>query len=115
MPDQTVEVTYDPNAEPRFTFAPDTVTMTDAGKVVLLRRPADAPWVFTDGSVKDDKLRQFSASVHGGGRLLHIRDDCKDKTKTPYDYNVTVTLNGYAATSPDPVIVNDPGGGGITP
>ena len=115
MPDQTVEVTYDPNARPKFTFAPDTVTMTAAGKVVLLRRPADAPWEFTGGFVKNDTLKQFSVSVHGNGSKLHVDDKCKDDRKTPYEYQVTVALNGYPHTSPDPVIVNDPGGGGVGP
>lgn len=112
MPDQTVEVSFDPNAEPQFTFVPDTVTMTAAGKVVFLRRPSAAPWAFTDGAVKNDTLSEFSASVHGNGSLLHMRDDFKDRQKTPYEYTVTVEFNSASYTSPDPVIVNDPGGGG---
>ena len=50
--------------------------------------------------------------MHGNGSSLHIDDQFKDTTKTPYDYFVTVELNGTSYTSPDPVIVNDPGGGG---
>lgn len=117
MPDQAVEVTYDPNADPPFTFVPDTVTMTASGKVVLLRRPADAPWVFTGGYVKANEqqqsLAQFRVVVEGEGRLLHIHDDFpSDGPKTYHQYAVMVALNGKPRSSPDPVIVNDPGGGG---
>jgi hypothetical protein len=112
MPDQTVEVFFDPNAEPQFVFLPDTVTMTNAGKIVLSRRPQDAPWDFMGGYVKDDNSGQFSTSVHGNGSKLHIRDDFRDEFKMRHSYAVTVKFNGDEYPSPDPVIVNDPGTGG---
>lgn len=111
MPDQTVNVTFDPTAEPQFTFDPDSVTMTSAGKIICLRRPPSATWKFTGGDVKEDPLDEFSSSVQGNGSSLHIDDKFYDKTETPYDYYVTVVLNGTSYTSPDPVIVNDPGEG----
>ena len=114
MPDQTVKVTFDPNANPQFTFDPPTdVTMTAAGKVIFNRVPGSANWKFTGGDVKKDPLDEFEGSVHGNGSSLHIDDQFKDTTKTGYDYYVTVELKGTTYTSPDPKIVNDPGGGGI--
>lgn len=112
MPDQTVLVTFNPTANPQFTFVPDEVRMTAAGKIILNRSPGSATWKFTAGDVKNDLLDEFSSSVHGNGSSLHIDDQFKDTTKTPYDYFVTVELSGTSYTSPDPVIVNDPGGGG---
>jgi hypothetical protein len=109
VPDQTVNVTFDPAADPQFVFEPDEVTMTAKGKVIFLRRGASPTWTFTGGTVKDDTLKQFSASVQGQGRSLHIDDDFRDKQKTPYEYTVSVQLDGTSFTSPDPVIVNDPG------
>jgi hypothetical protein len=112
MPDQSVEVTFDPNARPRFTFVPDVVTMTKAGKVVIHRRPHDAPWKFTDAKVKNDTSEQFSVDVHPNGNLLRIDDKWTKGGR--YDYTVTVEFEWRDKTelfeSPDPVIVNDPGG-----
>ena len=112
MPDQTVRVTFDPNANPQFTFVPDESPMGAAGKIILNRTPGSANWKFTGGDVKEDPLDEFSSSVQGNGSSLHIDDQFKDTAETPYDYFVTVELNGTSYTSPDPVIVNDPGGGG---
>jgi hypothetical protein len=108
-PDQTVRVTFDPDATPQFTFDPDSVRMTAAGKVILLQHPASARWTFRDAMVKDDTLHEFHPEVQGSGNALHIIDDFRDKTKKSYSYNVTVALDGNTVTSPDPVIVNDPG------
>lgn len=113
MPDQTVTVTFSPTPKPQFTFDPDQVRMTAAGKIILNRSPGSANWKFTAGDVKNDVLREFSSSVHGNGSSLHIDDQFKDAALTSYDYFITVELNGTSFTSPDPVIVNDPGGGGI--
>jgi hypothetical protein len=113
MPDQSVEVTFDPNAEPQFTFVPNTVTMTKAGKIVLHRRPQDAPWKFKGGSVKMDEWGQFTPSVHGNGSLLHLDDKFTDREMTSHSYMVRVEFELGSGSrdydSPDPVIVNDPG------
>ena len=110
MPDQSVEVTFDPNADPQFTFVPETVTMTSAGKIVLHRRPQDAPWTFRDAWVEDSD--QFSVRIPNGG-LLQILDRFTDPRRTSHKYTVTVRFQwpGYSRDfeSPDPVIVNDPG------
>jgi hypothetical protein len=112
MPDQSVEVTFDPNAVPQFTFVPETVTMTNAGRIVFHRRPQDAPWTFSDAWVEDAQ-GQFEVSIPGNGKVLHIRDDCTDPRRTSHKYTVTVQFEwqGYFRyyESPDPVIVNDPG------
>jgi hypothetical protein len=107
--DQTVRVTFDPDATPQFTFDPDSVRMTAAGKVILQQHPASARWVFRGATVKDDTLHEFHPAVQGNGNALHIDDEFRDKTRKSYSYNVTVGLDGTTVTSPDPVIVNDPG------
>lgn len=109
MPDQTVNVTFDPKAKVQFTFDPDTVEMSGAGKIILKRRPQSATWTFTGGDVKKDPLNEFSSSVQGNGRELHIDDQFRDTVRTEYEYFVTVELDGEPFKSPDPVIVNDPG------
>ena len=108
MPDQTVDVTFSPTAKPQFSFDPESVTMTAAGKVIFHRRPQSAAWTFKNGTVKGDMLKEFSAAVQGNGTVLQIDDKFFDKTRTPYEYTVTVELDGVTFTSPDPVIVNDP-------
>jgi len=110
VPDQTVRVRFDPRATPKFTFDCETVRLTAAGKVILQRRPRSATWTFLVAKVKRDKLKQFSSTVPGNGRSLHINDEFKDRKTTSYSYNVTVKLGRRTYTSPDPVIVNDPGG-----
>ena len=110
MPDQTVEVIFSPTADPQFMFEPGKVIMTAAAKVIFQKRPGSAAWKFKDAHVKNDTLKEFSATVQGNGSSLHVDDKFYDKEKTPYGYNVTVELNGTTYRSPDPVIVNDPGG-----
>ena len=110
MPDQTVKVSFDPNANPQFTFDPDRVRMTASGKVIFQRRGESATWTFTGGAVKEDPYKEFSSSVQGQGRVLQMDDKCEHKMD--HEYTITVELNGTSHTSPDPVIVNDPGGGG---
>ena len=114
MPDQSVEVTFDPNAVPQFTFVPETVTMTKAGKIVLHRRPQDAPWTFRSAKVENSgPPGQFSVSLHGNDSMIHIRDEWTDGSRVSHKYTVTVRFewNDHYRDyeSPDPVIVNDPG------
>jgi hypothetical protein len=105
-----VNVTYDPNAEPQFTFEPKTVRMRGPGIVVLKRTPPTADWKFIAGEVKDDTLNEFSTSVPGDGEILQIQDDFRDRKFEAYSYSVTVQIGEQKpVTSPDPVIVNDPG------
>ena len=104
----TVGVSFEPKANPQFTFDNESVTMRAAGKIILIQRPGSQRWTFRDAEVKDDKLNQFSSTALGN--TLEINDAFRDKTRTAYSYNVTVELDGTTFTSPDPVIVNDPGG-----
>jgi hypothetical protein len=109
-----VDVTFDPSANPQWKFVPENVSMGSSGKVICHRRPPTATWTFTGGDVKKDPLNEFSSSVEGNGKSLHIDDKFYDKAKTEYEYYVTVELDGTSYTSPDPKIVNDPGGGGVS-
>ena len=105
----TVGVSFDPTANPQFTFDNESVTMRAAGKIVLIQRPASQQWTFRDAEVKNDTLSQFSSTVVGNGNSLQINDEFRDRTRKAYSYNVTVELDGRTFQSPDPVIVNDPG------
>ena len=112
MPDQNVDVTFTPNTTPQFSFNCEAVRMTQAGKIILHRQPAGARWKFTSGRVHNDSLDQFTCEPFGNGRLLVINDplrDPPDEGPKTYCYTVTVELDGVPFTSPDPVIVNDPG------
>lgn len=104
-----VTVTFNPTANPQFGFDKHSVTMKFAGRVILQKSPANAAWKFQGATIKDDMLHEFHPSVQTGGTTLHIFDECRDTTETSYWYNVTVALDGISYTSPDPVIVNDPG------
>jgi hypothetical protein len=103
-------VSFDPTGNPQFTFDNESVTMKAAGKILLVQRPASQRWTFRDAEVKDDTLNQFSSTVVGSGNSLQINDEFRDRTRKAYSYNVTVELDGAVFQSPDPVIVNDPGG-----
>jgi len=103
-----VKVTFDPGAAPQFTFKPNSVRVKGGPKTVILIQDSPAAWEFVTGFVKDDTLHQFSSSVHGNGKVLHIDDALKDPDLEAYSYNVTVKLGTMEYTSPDPHIVNDP-------
>jgi hypothetical protein len=91
-----------------FTFKPNSVRVKGGPKTVILIQDSPAAWEFVTGFVKDDTLHQFSSSVHGNGKVLHIDDALKDPDLEAYSYNITVKLGGQEYTSPDPHIVNDP-------
>lgn len=109
-----VKVTFKKDGDPQFTFARKTVRMKARGVVVLTQDDPQAEWRFKSAEVKDDTLHEFSSFVPGDGRVLHIKDEFLDKDFEAYSYNITVELDGTDYTSPDPVIVNDPGGGGLS-
>jgi hypothetical protein len=107
-----VHVTFDPQATPQFKFDKDKVEMKAAGKIKLQRAPNSnsKKWKFRGATVKDDRLNEFRTRLGGQGQFLDIMDDFLDEHITTYSYNITVELDGQTYTSPDPVIVNDPGG-----
>ena len=108
----TVKVTFDPTARPQFTFKPNTVRVKGGPKIIVLIQSPPADWDFVTAEVKDDTFNQFSSSVQPNGKSLHIADALRDPDLEAYSYNITVNLGGEEYTSPDPHIVNDPGGGG---
>jgi hypothetical protein len=111
MADPTVDVTFDPNGTPQFTFHCEAVRMTAAGKIILRQKPPNAPWVFAGGRI-EDPLQQFSFVVRANGKQLQINDEFKNRPgdgAKSYCYTVTVEDTTGLHESPDPVIVNDPG------
>lgn len=113
MPDQTVKVTFDANAGVQFTFAPDSVTMSAAGKVILQQKAGQSGWTFVTAVVKNDTLNQFTSTTLPGGNMIHINDPVRDRARTSYSYKVTIQTASGPVTSPDPEIVNEPGNAGI--
>ncbi len=105
MPDQTVTVTFDPSATPQFTFTPDPVTMTAAGKIIL-NRAGGSSWTFTGMSITSNDGQLGTPNVNPAGTSIQVNDACSLRNR--YCYTVTVSLNGNSTTSPDPTIVNDP-------
>jgi hypothetical protein len=99
-PDQTVNVTFSPPES--WTFSPDDVKMTAAGKVILLRS-GNQSWSWVSASVKDDQYNQFTPQAPNGA-ALPIQDDHTENGS--WSYTVTVELNGTSYTSPDPQITN---------
>jgi hypothetical protein len=104
-----VRVKYSPNAKRKFTFLPWAFTMWEPGKVKLTRHPGSAQWTFLKVTFKDDPTGQFDYEVVDGGESLEIEDKFHNEDPELYMYNVTILLDGEEITSPDPVIVNDPG------
>jgi hypothetical protein len=105
MPDQTVTVTFDPAATPQFTFTPDPVRMTAAGKIIL-NRAGGSNWTFTGMNITNNGGQFGSPDINPAGTNIQVHDACS--LKNNYCYTVTVSLNGNSTTSPDPTIVNDP-------
>ena len=105
MPDQTVTVTFDPNATPQFTFDNDPVRMTAAGKIIL-NRAGGSNWIFTGMTINSNNGQFGSPNVNPAGTNIRVDDACS--LKGTYCYTVSVSLNGAPYTSPDPEIVNDP-------
>jgi len=111
VPGPIVRVTFNPLPTPQFTFVDDTVRMNAAGKIKLQQDGDSTRWRFRGATIKDDFLNEFRARVARNGKSLDIMDDFLDERETSYSYNITVELDGTTYTSPDPVIVNDPGSG----
>jgi hypothetical protein len=105
MPDQTVTVTFDPNATPQFSFDNPSVTLTAAGKIIL-NRAGGSTWTFTGMTITNGAGQFGTPDVNPAGTSIQVSDACS--LKGSYCYTVTVSNNGTSYTSPDPTIVNDP-------
>jgi hypothetical protein len=71
MPDQTVKVTF--NTPSTFTFDPETVTMTAAGRVNFHQEdPASAAWTLV--SVNGLPSPEYTSSVTGNGSGITVND-----------------------------------------
>lgn len=96
MPDQTVKVTFtSPDA---FTFEPEVVSMTAAGKIIMHRDPGTADWTFV--SVNELPSPEFTSSVDGNGRSATVNDAYTSNGSS--SYTVTVHDQGGNHTSQVP-------------
>jgi len=104
MPDQTVTVTFNPAAEPPFTFSPDPVTMTSAGRIII-NRAGGSTWTFVNATISNGGT-QFSSAPNNAGTSINVQDAYTSMGR--FCYVVTVQMGGTSYTSPDPEIVNEP-------
>ena len=103
MPDQTVQVTYDPTAIPKWTIAPKSVSMTAAGKIIFQRKPGNATWTFVsvNGLPPD-----WPQSGNPTGSQYTVDDP--HTSVANYQYTITIRLaDGTTVTSPTVFIEAD--------
>jgi hypothetical protein len=111
-PDQTVRVTYDPSRPTPWSFEPETVRMTAAGRIILMQHPANQGWSFTGFAVTGKRgtpnppSDEFTRDAgHSSPTQLTIQDAWT--TQGTYCYTVTISADGGSLTSPDPQIINE--------
>lgn len=106
-----VQVTYNANATPAFTFNPDSATVNASGNVVFTAAP-NSPWKFTGCNIKQGGSIFGPPSINPNGNQMTVSDSCPRANGIQrFQYTVTVLPNGQnqtPVTSPDPEIVNDP-------
>lgn len=114
MPDQTVQVTYNPSATPAWSFSTDPVTLTASGKIILTRAP-HSNWAFTGAAVSSGGSQFGTPNVNPAGTEITISDLCTLKGSWCYTVSVLPSGATESVTSPDPEIVNDPPTGDPAP
>lgn len=107
MPDQTVKVTF--TAPDTFTFDQPTVTMTAAGKIILLRDPGSAGWTFV--SVNGLPSPEYSYTINPNGNQVDISDGHTANGASHYTVTVhDATGNHTSGSAPratlPPMIMN---------
>ena len=100
-----VQVTYNPNANPAWTFSPDPVRLNASGDITFTQASGSS-WTFTGAAVTNGGTNFGSPTVHGNGAEMKLHD--AHTSNGTFCYTVSVSLNGQSVTSPDPTIVNDP-------
>lgn len=83
MPDQTVKVSF--TAPNSFTFDPQDVPMTAAGKIVMHQNPSSVDWTFVS---VNELPAQFTSNVTGNGQGVTINDG--HTSNGSWHYTVTV-------------------------
>lgn len=107
MPDQTVKVTF--TAPSTFTFDPEVVSMTAAGKIVMHRDPGSATWTFV--SVNGLPSPEYTSTVTGNGSGIDVHDAFTSNGGSGYTVTVNDGTGGHTsgerptATVP-PMIMN---------
>ena len=103
----SVQVTFNPNATPAWSFSPDPVRVTASGNIVFTQAPG-SNWAFTGASVESGGSQFGAPAVNGNGSQMTMHDACT--ARQSFCYTVSVLPNGatQSVTSPDPEIVNDP-------
>jgi hypothetical protein len=96
-----ITCSFDPNANPQFTFAPSTPIHMNAAGVIVMNRAPSSSWTFTGFTSNNPQLTAVvtPASVTMTDSYASTGRIC---------YTVTVTQSGQSYTSPDPEIINDP-------
>jgi hypothetical protein len=103
----SVQVTYNPNNTPAWSFSPDPVRVTASGNIVFTQAPG-SNWKFTGASVQSGGSQFGTPQVNGNGSEMTLNDVCSAKGQWCYTVSVLPTGATQSVTSPDPQIVNDP-------
>jgi len=93
MPDQTVKVTF--TAPSTFTFEPEVVTMTAAGKIKLHRDPGTASWTFV--SVNGLPSPEFTWSLNGNGSSAEVDDTFTSNGGNTYSVTVNDATGNHTS------------------
>jgi hypothetical protein len=110
MPGANVQVTYNPNATPAWTFNPDSATVNASGNIVFTSAP-NSSWKFTGFSATGGGSIFGPPSINSNGNQMTVSDSCPAANgKQSFKYQVSVQPTGSQTSvwSPDPEIVNDP-------
>jgi hypothetical protein len=111
IPDQTVKVSFNPPDENSWVFTPSVVTMTAAGRIILLRDPHSPNWTFVSVNLLP---ASWETACNPSGSQLTVNDP--DEPKGEFVYTVTVLYQGVEYTSPEaniggevdpPIIMNE--------
>jgi hypothetical protein len=107
MADVTVQVTFDPLADPKFTFAPTQVPMPGPGVITFNLKVSNSTDVFSSSPINFPYGGPFTV-INQKADSFQVEDDntltANDPAQT-FAYNVNV---GPWTSSPDPVIINEP-------
>lgn len=110
MPGANVQVTYNPNQTPAWSFSPDSATVNASGNIVFTAAPNSA-WKFTGFSADNGGSIFGTPSINPAGNQMTVSDSCPRANgiqRFKYTVSVQPTGSSSSVTSPDPEIVNDP-------
>jgi len=101
MPDQNVDVSYDPNGNPVWTISDPEVEMTEAGKIIFHRKPANATWTFV-------RINGIPSDWSQGAQGANYQVDDPHDPLGSWAYTITINYDGTEVTGPELLAKADP-------